>query len=738
MSDASMPTSGRHEMGPLELAVYRKAWKASRRYLRRVAAGAAERHRKPETPQKEAACATPDSGPTAYHAALAWEEDLVKAPERDAEAPMPGRVAASLLIARLFDRNPSVTVALRNDTPVVLVDVPDPLMFARIAHQWKDALSLDGLNFVKFGSISARRDDCAGISLVTNDTIPPKDRPALDARAFAAIQLALPILAITPAADVHLSAVLLDAATTRLTLPPIDASLIERTIRIVTGSRCDARIPGDIFSEVGIRELLLSVRFDRTSRDCVERLARLVAKKASHGSRDLTLDELHGLDEAVAWAKSTIADLEAWRRGEIGWDAIDAGMIMNGPPGTGKTTLANCFASEAKLPLVVMSFSKWQGAGEGHLGHLLRQMRLDFREARSKEPAACVLIDELDSMPDRNRITHSSRDYVVSVVNSLLEMVGAPGHRLIFIGCTNNVTRCDPALIRAGRFNRVIQVGLPSHADLEKMFRVRLRDSLVDEPIDEIALLASGSTGADVERIVKDARRAARQARRSMTVDDLRRAVGGAEELSEEALRRAAAHEAGHVILAVIHNGPSEVHAVIGAARGRAGLVTSYGSNYVSGTAEECRRALQILLAGRAAEEIAFDCGGGNGAGGSDRSDLASATRIAAAMVGSYGLSGPHPLVYVADHLATERLIEHRYMRTAVQAELSKALGGARTLLLRHRAAFDEVADRLLRNRTIDGFQVEEILESSATSRRQTPTDSSHAGATESESTRSP
>jgi cell division protease FtsH len=223
-----------------------------------------------------------------------------------------------------------------------------------------------------------------------------------------------------------------------------------------------------------------------------------------------------------------------------------------------------------------------------------------------------------------------------------------------------------------------------------------------------------------------------------MTVDDLWNAIGGAVELSGEALHRVAVHEAGHIILSVIHNGSAELHAVIGTGRGAAGMVTSYGSNYVSGTAAECRRALQILLAGRAAEEIAFDDGGGNGAGGSDRSDLAAVTRIAAAMAGSYGLSGPHPLVYVADHLATERLIEDRYMRVAVQAELSKALGEAKTLLLRHRAALEEVADRLLRDRTINGLEVEKILKTSTALSQQTRTESSPGGSTGSDSIWSP
>jgi cell division protease FtsH len=120
-----------------------------------------------------------------------------------------------------------------------------------------------------------------------------------------------------------------------------------------------------------------------------------------------------------------------------------------------------------------------------------------------------------------------------------------------------------------------------------------------------------------------------------------------------------------------------------------------------------------------AAEEITFEDGGGNGVGGSDRSDLASATRIAAAMVGSYGLSGPHPLVDVDNHFATGRLIEHRYMRMAVQTELSNALREAKRLLLLPRTALEEVSGKLLLDRRISGYEVDRIMKRHAASDRQ-------------------
>jgi cell division protease FtsH len=714
-------------MGPLELAVYRKDLSASRAHRRRTAEIAL--YRQPEAVAggaqdrvMKAAGVKPGRSQNARvkrakgFAALrttASRGEKTEVRERDAEAPTPGRVAARLLLARLFDLNRSILDDFRTSSPVVLVDVPDHDMFNRVAHQWRDILSLDALRFVDIGSLSDRtkRHDYDAISVVTNVAIPVKDRPASDTRAFAAVQLALPVLAITPSAS-YLSTVFLEAATAKLTLPPIDAALIERTISIVTGKKCTVHVPDYVASFVGLRELLLSVRFDREPRECTEHLVRLVkAKNAKRQSRDLRLNELHGLDEAVAWAKSTLIDLEAWRRGEIGWEAIDNGVVFAGPSGTGKTLLAASFAAEARLPLISVTLQKWQGSGEGHLGHLLREMNKDFDEARAKAPAV-FFVDELDSFANRSELTHSHKDYVVSVVNGFIEQVdGVRGSQLLFVGATNDVTRCDPAIIRAGRFNRVIEVGLPGPGDIEKMLRVRLRGELSNESLDHIAMLALGSTGADVERIVKDARRAARHQGRVMTIADLRVAITDEDELPDTVLQRTAVHEAGHIVATVIHNGADDVHAVLGSMRGASGFVTSLGTNYFSGTLEECHRSMQIMLAGRAAEEIVLSAGG-NGFGGNSRSDMAAATRLAAAMVGSYGHSGPHPLVYVAEHTATKDILKHRYMRTAAQAELSKALQDVKKLLGDRVTALRAVAERLYQDRKIDGIEVVRIMQS--------------------------
>jgi cell division protease FtsH len=205
-------------------------------------------------------------------------------------------------------------------------------------------------------------------------------------------------------------------------------------------------------------------------------LRRLSAEKSVRkGGRDISLDELYGMDEAVAWARSTIRDLEAWQRGQIPWSALDPGACLVGPPGTGKTLFAECFSRAAGLPMVACSLAQWQAADEAHLGHLLRAMKRDFDDARAKAPCV-VFTDEIDSFADRSKIRHDHVDHVIEVVNGFIaQLDGVAGREgLIFLAASNDLSRCDPAILRSGRLNRIIRVKLPDARDLERVFRVRL------------------------------------------------------------------------------------------------------------------------------------------------------------------------------------------------------------------------------------------------------------------------
>jgi cell division protease FtsH len=374
--------------------------------------------------------------------------------------------------------------------------------------------------------------------------------------------------------------------------------------------------------------------------------------------------------------------------------------------------------------LVTASLAKWQAAG--HLGDLLRSMKSDFDEAREKIPSV-LHVDELDAFPVRDSVKHAHRDYVIEVVNGFLSEVDGLSSRngVIFLGSTNSAERVDPAILRSGRFSKIIRIEMPKVGDLEKMFRVRLKGDLTNVDLEELCILSLGSTGADVEQIVNDARRFARQDARDLVMSDLVRAVSGAvEEMPPELERRSAVHESGHILLEVLHEGPDGVHARIGLTnRGSAGSVIRLQRARTAGTYDDYRKTLQTILAGRAAEELV--CGAaGHGSAGHENSDLATATMIAAGMVGSMGISGPHPLVYMGPRSDPSIVLSSPYLRVAVQRELAEAYEQVKVVLSKHRRTLDKVAEHLHTHRRINGHQVANLLQAGGDKRSKDTDDS--------------
>jgi ATP-dependent Zn protease len=220
-----------------------------------------------------------------------------------------------------------------------------------------------------------------------------------------------------------------------------------------------------------------------------------------------------------------------------------------------------------------------------------------------------------------------------------------------------------------------------------------------------------GSSGADIERIVKNARRTARQDARDLDLADLLAAASGEViELPIEMRRRTAVDEAAHIIMEVIHGGPVGVHARLGCSGDIAGSVTRLERPKTSGTYDDYSKMLHIALAGRTAEEIVFSAPG-HGAGGEETSDLAAATRMACALIGTVGLVGPHPLVFLGPRTSTDKVLTSPYLRSAVEGELGRGADGVRAILLANRAALEKVAAHLLEHRRIDGEQGAVILQ---------------------------
>jgi ATP-dependent Zn protease len=278
------------------------------------------------------------------------------------------------------------------------------------------------------------------------------------------------------------------------------------------------------------------------------------------------------------------------------------------------------------------------------------------------------------------------------------------------IAASNDLSRCDPALLRAGRFDKVIRIGLPDPVELQKMLRVRLGDQLKDEYLAGIAELAVGMTGADIERVVKDAKRIARHRNRAVNIDDLRKALVVEDDRSPEQLWRSCVHEASHIVADVIHFGPDDVFATTTATDARAGMSIRTNFNRSDGTYDEYRKRLEIILAGRTGEELLVgNCS--HAAGGAAGSDIDVATNLASAMVGSLGLAGPTPLVYLGPQRDARDFLLFAEIRAAVNHELVEAAAGSRRLLAAHRGAVEAAAKLLLEHGRVDGTEVARLIE---------------------------
>ena len=257
--------------------------------------------------------------------------------------------------------------------------------------------------------------------------------------------------------------------------------------------------------------------------DALTRASRPVPPSFPH-----RLDAVCGLDDARDWGLNLVADLESLRRGEIGYGDIDHGCVFAGPPGTGKTRLAGLIAQEAGIPLIVASFTEWQRAG--NLDQVLQAMRTSFTRARAHVP--CLLfLDEIDAFWSRTAGRDRNSSYMTGVITALLqELDGAVGREgVIVIGATNRVEDVDPALLRPGRLERVIQIGKPGFEAIRALLTHYVGPWLTEAEQDSAALAAvrRGATGADVERWARGIRRQCRKAARAPTFADLMAGITG-------------------------------------------------------------------------------------------------------------------------------------------------------------------------------------------------------------------
>ena len=636
-----------------------------------------------------------------------------------AEVRDPARAAAAVLLSRALRVASLAAEVVGRDGSICLVALPDAQWTEVVADAWRHAVR-DGGRYQEGGATPSWHD-CTWVAWIPDaepagylrkdaeNAFPRAIGKGLHCAGFSADPAWLP-------ADLVL------AADHRLVVPALAAEDIGAVATELCGGQARDAVSDAEAARLTPRLLRLARRPGQTADAYVGKLRAMLAAdlppaapaKTASPREEPTLRCLHGMDEAVAWGMDVARDLAAYREGRLAWAGVDRGCLLSGPPGSGKTMYARALAATCGVPLVTGSYGVWHGTGNAHQGEFLKAMRSTFAEARESAPSV-LFIDEVDSFPNRAMLTYSHADYMIQVVNALLaEVDGVDGREgVVLIGACNHPEKLDPALVRSGRLDRHVRIGLPGRAALAAIMREHLRDDLAGVDLSGAAMAAAGSSGADCERLVRGARRRARSSGRAMVLADLLDEVGGGGEGSDADGRLAAVHEAGHVVAACVLRPGSVGMASMRGAGDAGGMTEAALLRSVYLRPDDLRIRLVVLLAGRAAEEAVFGVAS-SGAGGTWDSDLGRATTAVLDAFAAFGLddaggglvwrgiadAGGIPRALAADPALADR----------VRVRLDQAYDEALGLLHPRLAAVEAVAAALRERRVLDGPDAEAIV----------------------------
>lgn len=454
------------------------------------------------------------------------------------------------------------------------------------------------------------------------------------------------------------------------------------------------------------------------------------AKVYVQSTEGIRFDDVAGEDEA----KESLAEIVDYLHNTQKYTEVGAsmpkGLLLVGPPGTGKTMLAKAVAGEARVPFFSISGSEFV---EMFVGMGASKVRDLFKQAKEKAPCI-VFIDEIDTIGKKRDGQIGGNDEREQTLNQLLtEMDGFEENTgVVILAATNRPESLDPALTRPGRFDRRVPVELPDLKGREAILKVHAKKIKLSDDVDfhTIARMASGASGAELANMINEAAlRAVRDGRKYVTEADLEESIevviAGYQKknavLSNHEKWVVSYHEIGHALVAARQTASAPVQkiTIIPRTSGALGytMQVDKGEKYLM-TKEELENKIATLTAGRSAEEVVF---GEVTTGASN--DIEQATKLARAMITRYGMNDDFDMVametvtnqYLGGDASlncapeTQREIDHKVVEL-VKAQHEKA----RQILLADREKLDELAKYLYEKETITGEEFMEILEKDA------------------------